>query len=278
MVPTGDPGALDRHYAPGDLCGRIAAALESAGKDLDRLAVDDLAGVDQLHSRGRDATLALARLATLSPDMRVVDMGGGLGGSARVLAQHVGCRVDVVDLTEQYCGVGRELTARTGLAARVTHHHADALDLPFADQTFDAAWMQHSSMNIAEKRRLFLEIRRVLRADARLAMHEVVAGARLPIHLPVPWAREPSMSFLQPPDEIRSLLVDVGFEEVAWVDTSRATLDWFQHRQQAVERSGLPALGPQLVLGPAFAEMSRNIVRNLEEDRVRIVKALWRRV
>jgi hypothetical protein len=42
-------------------------------------------------------------------------------------------------------------------------------------------------------------------------------------------------------------------------------------------RSGLPALGLHLVLGPAFRAMVANIERNLEEDGIAIVKAVWRR-
>jgi ubiquinone/menaquinone biosynthesis C-methylase UbiE len=78
----------------------ILAALHEAGKDPDSITAQDLASVDQLHTRGKDATLELARLAGVTPEMRVLDVGGGLGGPARTLASEIGCSVEVLDVTE----------------------------------------------------------------------------------------------------------------------------------------------------------------------------------
>ena len=104
--------------------------MRAAGKDPDRLAPEDLAPVDQFHIGGRDATLELAKLAGLAPGLEVLDVGGGLGGPARTLAAEFGARVTVLDLTEEYCRVGEELTRRTGLADRVHFRHGDALASP----------------------------------------------------------------------------------------------------------------------------------------------------
>ena len=100
---------------------------------------------------GKEATVQLARLACLTPGLRVLDVGGGLGGPARTLAVEFGCHVTVVDLTESYVHVAEELTARLGLGDRVTHHVADALELPFDDGEFDVVWAENSGMNIADK-------------------------------------------------------------------------------------------------------------------------------
>ena len=54
--------AIIEHYGRTHLGDVILAALEAAGKDVDRLTLDDLAPVDELHSRGRDATIDLAGL------------------------------------------------------------------------------------------------------------------------------------------------------------------------------------------------------------------------
>ena len=125
--------------------------------------MEGLAPLDQLHIRGKEATLDLARLAELTPGMLVLDVGGGIGGPARTLANEFGCVVTVLDLTEEFCRVGEMLTARTGLSDRVTFRPGNALDMPFPSSSFDRVWVQHSSMNIAAKERLFAEIHRVLR-------------------------------------------------------------------------------------------------------------------
>src|SRR5690606_22893083 len=101
------------------------------GKDLERLTVEDLAPATEFHSRGTAATLELAEHAGITADMHVLDVGGGLGGPARTLASQYGCQVTVLDLTADFCRIGEDLTARTGLQDRVTFQHGDALDMPF---------------------------------------------------------------------------------------------------------------------------------------------------
>ena len=98
--------------------------------------MQDPARVDQFHTRGKDATLELARLAGVAPEMRVLDVGG-LGGPARTLATEIGCSVEVLDVTEEFCRAGEMLITRTGLGDLVTFRHASALDMPHPDASFD---------------------------------------------------------------------------------------------------------------------------------------------
>jgi SAM-dependent methyltransferase len=253
--------------------------LQEAGKDLDTITAQDLTPVDQLHIRGRDTTLELAHLAAVMPEMRVLDVGGGLGGPARTLASEIGCSVEVMDVTEELCRAGEVLTTRTGLEDLVSFRHASALDMPYSDANFDAVWMQHSSMNIADKERLYAEIQRVLRPGGRLALHEVVAGPVGPIHFPVPWARGPEISFLRPPEELRALITGIGFNESAWVDETATALQWFRDRLAAAGAASgeLPPLGPHLVLGADSGQMLKNMARNLQEDRVLVVQGTFER-
>ena len=62
---------------------------------------------------------------------------------------------------------GRALTARLGLADRVTHEHGDALALDVAPGAFDLIWTQNSGMNIEDKARLYAGFARVLRPGGR---------------------------------------------------------------------------------------------------------------
>jgi MPBQ/MSBQ methyltransferase len=166
--------------------GTILASVRTADKDPEGLTPDDLAPATEFHTGGTEATLELARRAGLRAGLRVLDVGGGLGGPARTPGSEFGCRVTVLDLTEEYCRAGELLTARTGLGDQVTFQHGDALTMPFPNGDFDVAWAQHSSMNIADKERLYREIHRILRPGGRLALHEIMAGPIQPIHFPVP--------------------------------------------------------------------------------------------
>src|SRR5271170_8008718 len=107
---------IDRHYGRGGLLERLLAALREAGKDVERLTIDDLAPVDEFHSRRRAATVELANMLAPTASDHVIDIGSGLGGPARYLAATCGCSVSGVDLTAEFVAVATELTRRTGLA------------------------------------------------------------------------------------------------------------------------------------------------------------------
>jgi ubiquinone/menaquinone biosynthesis C-methylase UbiE len=267
------------HYMAGALDAALDAALAQPHAVDTAYALEALAGLDQFHTGGLAATRMLAERAAIVAADRVLDIGGGLGGPARVLAHERGCQVTVVDLTEAYCRGGARLTAWAGLTDRVRFQHGDALALPYADQSFDVVWTQHSTMNIADKARLSAEIYRVLRPGGRLALFEVVAGSGAAIHFPAPWARSPSMSFLVTPAVLRTTLAKVGLREIAWRDTSAWALDWFAEQQQArANAAGSPSpVDLSLVLGPEFRTMVQNHRRNLQEERIRIVEGVLAR-
>lgn len=277
MAQPAETDAVNAHYTAEDLGAKILVGLRAAGKDTDALQVEDLEPVDQLHAGGAHATRALIRRAGLQPGMRVLDVGGGLGGPARLIAHETGCTVTVLELSEDFCRVGAMLTARVGLADRVTFRHGSALDMPFADGVFDRVWTQHATMNIADKERLFREIHRVLRPGGWLAMQEMMAGPVQPIHFPVPWAHDASISFLWPSTESRALLAEIGFHEQAWTDEQEAALANMQAPAGGQPQTGAPALAAQVMFGPQLPEMARNVGRNLLEDRLTLVQAVFER-
>ncbi len=275
MSGSGYTDAVSGHYTAGDLGEKILASLRTAGKNTDALQVEDLAQVDQLHAGGAHATRTLIGRASLQPGMSVLDVGGGLGGPARLIAHDAACTVTVLDLSEEFCRVGEVLTARVGLTGRVAFQHGNALDMPFPDGTFDRVWTQHSTMNIAEKERLYREIYRVLRPGGLLAMHEMMAGPVQPIHFPVPWARDPSISFLWPPAKIRRSLTEIGFREVEWIDEREMALANLPAPASGQPEIGAPASAAQVLYGPQLPEMVQNVGRNLREDRLALVQAVF---
>ncbi len=167
---------VEQHYTSDDLGAAILAALRGMGKDIDHLTPDDLAPVDEFHGGQRPATIRLAELLGLAGNERVLDVGSGLGGPSRFLAWRYGVHVSGVDLTADFVRIAEMLTQRTGLDGKVDYRQGNALDLPFDDASFDVVWSQNAAMNIADRDRLYREMRRVLKPGGRLALQEVAAG------------------------------------------------------------------------------------------------------
>jgi ubiquinone/menaquinone biosynthesis C-methylase UbiE len=195
------------HYSEDlKLADAIAQKLQSAGKDLNKLTTTDLAAVDEFHIRGRKATLELGEKMNLNARSHVLDIGSGLGGPARTLAETHHCRVTGIDLTQAFCDAAAAMSDWVGLGGRVSFKQGDATSLPFEKQTFDAAMTIHVAMNIAAKDKMYLEARRVLKPGGIFAVYDVLQGEGGEVLYPVPWARDPSISQVATPDEMKALL------------------------------------------------------------------------
>jgi SAM-dependent methyltransferase len=259
---------VSSHYGWSGLMEAIEGELTRNGIDPERVTVDQLAPVDNYHAFRLAGTLALAREAGIDATDRVLDVGGGIGGPARQLAHRIGCHVTVLDLTAEYCAVGQTLTEWTHLTNLVSFVNGSALEMPFDDASFDVVWTQHASMNIADKSGLYREIARVARPGGRFAFFDILAGPNQPIHFPVPWASEPSFSFLLSPTETRALIADAGFRETRWLTGDELGEELARSDTPADEPSASPPLDSGLLNGSQSAEKGANVARNTREGRI----------
>ena len=263
---------IEAHYGgPGQLAARIKHSLIAAGKNPDRLTAADLASVDEFHIRGRRATLELAQRMELSRGCHVLDIGSGLGGAARTVAETFDCRVTGIDLTRSFCDAAATISDWLGLSDKVRFVHGDATDLPFDPASFDAAMTIHAAMNIPAKDLMYAGAKRALKPGGIFAVYDVLQGEGGPVLFPVPWARDASISHLATPRNMRRMLTGAGFEILDEMDSSDASLGWFRAMTDRIAKAGPPPVTFQSFLGGDFPQMARNQVRNLAERRIRTV-------
>ena len=154
---------------------QVLDKLEQTGADTSILTVELLQHHDQDHFGGLAATDALARHAKINQSTHVLDLCCGLGGPARYLAYHHGCRVTGVDMnTDRLAGAVR-LTERTKLQDRVLFHHANALQTGLADETFDVIVSQEAFCHIPNKKTLIAECVRLLKPGGRIVYTDILA-------------------------------------------------------------------------------------------------------
>ena len=261
---------VDKYYGFGGIMEKIEAGLNLAGKDVNSLTVDDLAPIDEFHIRGRESTLEVAELAKLGASDLVLDVGCGLGGTARYLSEKFKCNVVGLDLTEEYISIGKKLTEFVGLSERVELRHGSALNIPYEDERFDIVWTEHVQMNIADKNRFYSEIARVLKPGGRLLFHDIFRGLGDPPIYPTPWAENESISALTTGREARSIIEQVGLKIDQWLVKVQESIEFFQRILARIEADGPPPIGTHLLMGDNAKDKLQNILRNLSEDRVSV--------
>ena len=220
--------------------------------------------------------LVLSRDCSSATPTKVLDVGCGLGGTARHLAYHYGFDVTGVDLTTEYIGVGQALISLVSDlgSGRVVLRQASALDLPFDDESFDMAWTVHAQMNIRDKLRFYKEMARVLKPGGRVAFHDVLRGpaAESPLY-PCPWAETADISFLVTHAEIRKIVAAAGFEITQWQDETGKTVAFAESAAAKLARRGgeLPALGIHLLMGDTATTKMKNHTLNCKHERTTVV-------
>ena len=163
----------------------ILARLAERAHGLEGLTARDLAEdpdtevTDQNHVGGLDATLGIAKAAGITQADRVLDVGSGIGGPARVLAATTGCTVHGIDLSPARHRDAVELTRLVGLEDRVTFENEDFNRMPL-DARYSVVVGQGTFVHFGDLPAALERCRAVLTPGGRIAIEDSVL-AREPV-------------------------------------------------------------------------------------------------
>jgi len=225
---------------------QIVDALRRQGKDLRRLAPEDLYDLDQDHYGGLEAVETLGRRAGIDASSRVLDVCAGLAGPARFVARRWGARVTGIDLNPDRVAGARRLSAAVGLSGLVRVVRGDAQRLPFRARAFTAVVSQEGLLHVPDKASALGECRRVLLPGGRIAFSDWVATPRLADGERRRLDEWMAAVTLQSIESYRALLARAGFVAIGaedlsaqWVAVLRRRLEMFKGlRADTVARLG----------------------------------------
>jgi len=284
---------LRKHYS-GRFSGRAVDLIQEINEGLKKVnkfgseSADDLAPVDEFHIGGREATVHFIKHLNLQKGDSVLDIGCGLGGAARFVAENYGCHVLGIDITKEYIEVGNHFNSQLGLENHVTLKHGNVLELEKMNEScpnHDYAMMLHVGMNIENKQLLFEQVSKQLRKGGKFGIYDVmrVGPKNIELDFPVPWATTNATNACDSVDAYIIALQNAGFKVIVNNNRHDFAMNFFNQLQQIQKKQGArnnggpPPLGLHLIMDN-FPEKMKNLILNLKEERVAPVELILEKI
>ncbi len=265
------------HYTHGALVDAIERGITALGKTTATITIDDLAPVDEFHIGGRRASIAFLDQLGLGEAVTTLDVGCGIGGASRFTATHYGAAVTGVDLTAEYVATGQVICGWLGLSEQVQLREASATALPFADASFDRAFMMHVGMNIPDKAAVCREVARVLKPGGCFGIYDVMRIGPGELTFPVPWATTAATSAVASPEEYRTALTGAGLTLESERNRHEFALEFFEELKAKAAAGGPPPLGLHILMGATAPLKVQNMLDNISAGRIAPVEMIGRK-
>ena len=221
--------SVAEHYGNDGIVSRIVSALEEAGFDGNNLEPDVFAGADEFHIGGRKGSEFVANALNIQSGQYVLDIGSGIGGPARYIANMLDVIVEGIDLTPEFVKAAVEITEMVGMTEQVSFQVGSATSIPFDNDTFDASTMVHVGMNISNKELLFSEIARVTKPKGSIVVYDVMRTGEDNLAFPMPWSSTPEYSFVETVDVYVKAAENAELELLAVDDHAEMAVSFFNN-------------------------------------------------
>jgi len=268
--------SIENHYLKEGLYEDIINRLKEQNIALDNVKRADIQGADEFHVRGATVSKELAKSINIS-GLNVLDVGCGLGGPCRMLADDYNCQTTGIDLSNEYIRTATKLSELVNLDNKTTFIQGDATELPFDDKTFDVVWTQHVQMNIPNKKKFYSEINRVLKTGGYFLFYDILRKENGKVNYPMPWASLAEHSFLFKIEEMNGFLNEFGLTKKQSTNQTQAGIDFFDKFVTKLKVSGPPKMGLNVLMGDTTKSKLINLLAHLKTGELELISGVYKK-
>ena len=267
---------IENHYLKKGLYKDIVNRLKEQEINLNEVKRSDIAGADEFHVRGAAVSKELAENINLK-GATVLDVGCGLGGPCRMLADEYNCQTTGIDLSNEYIMTAKKLSKLVKLDSKTSFVQGDATSLPFEDNTFDIVWTQHVQMNIPDKEKLYFEISRVLKPGGHFLYYDILKKGDGEVSYPMPWASKSDMSFLFKEKDMDGFLTKFKLTKEQSNDQTEAGIEYFDTLVNKLKEFGPPKMGLNVLMGETTMPKLMNIFGHLKSGELELKSGVYKK-
>ncbi|CAM1511866.1 Fc.00g093790.m01.CDS01 [Cosmosporella sp. VM-42] len=114
----------------------------------------------------------LAHSIGIKSDMKVLDVGCGVGGPAREIVKFTGAHVTGLNINEYQVSRAGNYAEREGLSSKLSFVQGDFMSMPFPDNSFDAVYAIEATVHAPSLQGVYSEILRVLKPGGVFGVYE----------------------------------------------------------------------------------------------------------
>jgi ubiquinone/menaquinone biosynthesis C-methylase UbiE len=243
----------------------ILDAIEKKGLSKADIARKQTSAYDEFHVRGKAVSEELFSQIELNQDSLVLDLGCGLGGTCRMLAEKYDCMVHGVDYSEQHINTAKSLSKLTGFDSKTEFKQGDATDLPYPSDHFDLVITQHVQMCIADKKKLYSEIKRILKKGGLFIYYDVLKKSEGALTYALPWVDDEVNNYLISPDELSDMMQSLDFKKISTQDQTQKGLNFLSSFLAKAEEKPAILTGQKILMGDNALEKITNLYQALED-------------
>lgn len=242
----------------------ILGAIERMGVSQANITRKHTSAFDEFHVRGRAVSEELFSQIELNKDSLILDLGCGLGGTCRMLADKYDCMAHGIDYSEQHIETANSLSNLVGLADKTLFTQADATKLPYPSEQFDLIITQHVQMCITNKEKFYSEVKRILKKGGRFIYYDVLKKSDGSLNYPLPWVDEKINNHLISSDQLKNQLHSLGFKKISSQDQTQKGINFLSSFLAKAEDKPAILTGQKILMGENAFDKITNLYQALK--------------